>query len=105
MSHITRSRGPVIPYRMMLSTSQQQQQQQQQVGQERQESLLDNTLIITNSCCKRIKDLREINNDPDLRLRISVEGGGCSGFQYQFHMDGTKGEYKTDEDNDPEDDL
>ena len=66
--------------------------------------LFDNTLIITNTCAKRIHDLRRINDDPEMRLRIAVEGGGCSGFQYSFHMDGTKGEFKADP-VDPEDDM
>ena len=31
--------------------------------------------------------LRKLANDEQLRLRLSVEGGGCSGFQYKFNMD------------------
>ncbi|KAJ1426288.1 iron-sulfur cluster assembly 2-like protein [Ochromonadaceae sp. CCMP2298] len=48
---------------------------------------LDNILIITPTCAKRIKQLQEKGNNPDLHLRVSVEGGGCSGFQYNFEMD------------------
>ena len=50
---------------------------------------LDNTLIVTKSCAKRIKELKskELLDENILRLRISVEGGGCSGFQYKFEMD------------------
>ncbi len=54
---------------------------------------LNNTLIVTKSCASRIKHLKALqspennNSDYNLRLRISVEGGGCSGFQYVFTMD------------------
>jgi iron-sulfur cluster assembly accessory protein len=39
-------------------------------------------IIVSKNCAKRINELRL--NAPDARLRLSVEGGGCSGFQYQF---------------------
>jgi iron-sulfur cluster assembly 2 len=48
---------------------------------------LDNSLIVTKSCAKRIQDLRSSSSSQNLRLRVSVEGGGCSGFQYKFEMD------------------
>jgi len=43
-------------------------------------------LIITSSCAKKIKEY-SINTNTNFRLRIIVDSGGCSGFQYKFNMD------------------
>lgn len=40
---------------------------------------------MTEKCVKRLKELHE--KSPEKTLRISVEGGGCSGFQYLFSLD------------------
>ena len=45
------------------------------------------TLTITDSCASRIKTLRETEGNDGLMLRITVSGGGCSGFQYGFDLD------------------
>ena len=43
---------------------------------------------ISNTAASRIAYLLEQeNSDEALRLRISVFGGGCSGFQYNFTLD------------------
>ncbi|MDA0305357.1 MAG: iron-sulfur cluster insertion protein ErpA [Proteobacteria bacterium] len=44
-------------------------------------------LIVTDSCAQRIKELREMESNPALMLRITISGGGCSGFQYGFTLD------------------
>ncbi|XP_050519944.1 iron-sulfur cluster assembly 2 homolog, mitochondrial [Daktulosphaira vitifoliae] len=43
----------------------------------------DNDLKLTNECVQRLK---EVCNEGEF-LRLSVEGGGCSGFQYKFQLD------------------
>lgn len=45
------------------------------------------------SCVKqqRLNELREAKAQPDLKLRLSVEGGGCSGFQYKFSLEDAAG--------------
>ena len=42
-------------------------------------------LVVTKACAKRIISLRK--ETPHVNLRLSVEGGGCSGFQYNFELD------------------
>ncbi len=39
---------------------------------------------LSDNACKRIAFLIAKRNDPQVKLRISVEGGGCSGFQYRY---------------------
>ena len=45
------------------------------------------SIIITSSCVNKINELRQASNNPKLKLRIVVDSGGCSGFQYEFKTD------------------
>jgi len=42
---------------------------------------------VTESATKKIIDLLNEENDPDLKIRTFVQGGGCSGFSYGFTFD------------------
>ncbi len=50
---------------------------------------MQSDLTISTEAVQRINQLLEARNNPDLRLRVYIEGGGCSGFQYGFQFDET----------------
>ena len=50
-------------------------------------SLAPAPLVFTDSAATKVKDLIEEEGNPDLKLRVFVQGGGCSGFQYGFTFD------------------
>lgn len=44
-------------------------------------------LVFSDSAASKVKELIEEEGNPDLKLRVFVTGGGCSGFQYGFTFD------------------
>jgi len=44
-------------------------------------------LIFTDSAAAKVKQLLDEEGNPNLKLRVFVQGGGCSGFQYGFTFD------------------
>jgi len=44
-------------------------------------------VTVTASAAKRIGEIIRDDGKPDLKLRVTVNGGGCSGFQYDFALD------------------
>lgn len=46
-------------------------------------------LIFTDNAARKVKELIEEEGSPDLKLRVFVSGGGCSGFQYGFTFEET----------------
>jgi iron-sulfur cluster insertion protein len=46
-----------------------------------------NQINVKPSAIEKIRDLLAEENNPDLKLRIFVQGGGCSGFSYGFTFD------------------
>lgn len=50
---------------------------------------------VSSSAVDKVKALVEEEGCPDLKLRVFVTGGGCSGFQYGFSFDETLNEDDT----------
>ena len=44
-------------------------------------------LVFTNNAAAKVKQLIDEEGNTDLKLRVFVSGGGCSGFQYGFTFD------------------
>ncbi|MEI7445133.1 MAG: iron-sulfur cluster insertion protein ErpA [Burkholderiales bacterium] len=44
-------------------------------------------LVFTDSAAAKVSELIAEEGNPDLKLRVFVQGGGCSGFQYGFTFD------------------
>jgi iron-sulfur cluster insertion protein len=44
-------------------------------------------VTVTESAIAKVRSLIEEEDNPDLKLRVYVTGGGCSGFQYGFTFD------------------
>jgi len=44
-------------------------------------------ITITETAVDKIRDILAEENNPNLKLRVFVQGGGCSGMQYGFTLD------------------
>jgi iron-sulfur cluster insertion protein len=47
----------------------------------------DAPLIFTESAADKVRELIEEEANENLKLRVYISGGGCSGFQYGFTFD------------------
>ena len=57
-------------------------------------------ISFSDSAAHKVKELIAEENNPALKLRVYVTGGGCSGFQYGFTFDEKVNEGDTSIDND-----
>jgi iron-sulfur cluster insertion protein len=44
-------------------------------------------IVFTDSAASKVAELVAEEGNPELKLRVFVQGGGCSGFQYGFTFD------------------
>lgn len=47
----------------------------------------DDNIRFTDNAASKVSELIAEENNPELKLRVYVTGGGCSGFQYGFTFD------------------
>jgi len=52
-------------------------------------------LVFTDAAAAKVKRLIDEEGNPNLKLRVFVQGGGCSGFQYGFTFDEEAGDDDT----------
>lgn len=48
---------------------------------------MTNPIIFTDNAAAKVRELIEEEGNDNLKLRVYVSGGGCSGFQYGFTFD------------------
>ena len=51
------------------------------------ENAIPDPLVFTDAAAAKVKNLIEEEKNPNLKLRVFITGGGCSGFQYGFTFD------------------
>lgn len=51
------------------------------------ETTTESPLVFTSAAAAKVAALITEEGNPDLMLRVYIQGGGCSGFQYGFTFD------------------
>lgn len=49
-------------------------------------------ITFTDAAARKVQELILEEHNPELKLRVYISGGGCSGFQYGFSFDEVRGE-------------
>ena len=44
-------------------------------------------IVFTDAAASKVSELIKEEENPELKLRVFISGGGCSGFQYGFTFD------------------
>ncbi len=64
-----------------------EEKKEEQVEAPAEELDYKNPISMSDNAVAKIKELLEEEGNPDLMLRVFVQGGGCAGFQYGFSFD------------------
>jgi iron-sulfur cluster insertion protein len=57
-------------------------------------------VVLTDAAARKVQELILEERNPELKLRVYISGGGCSGFQYGFSFDEEQTEDDISVDND-----
>ena len=60
---------------------------QEQIIESKQQEFQKASIIVTEGAVKKLKNVMKSDNKEDYFLRMSVEGGGCSGMTYKMDFD------------------
>lgn len=58
-----------------------------QVENQSSNSMPPPPIVFTDAAADKVNELIQEEDNPGLKLRVFVSGGGCSGFQYGFTFD------------------
>ena len=56
------------------------------------ETFNPSSINLSARAVKKVQDLVDEEENDELKLRVFITGGGCSGFSYEFELDGKAGE-------------
>ena len=65
----------------------------QKLIEDQQQEFQNATITVTKKAVKRLKAVMDSEDKGDHILRMSVEGGGCSGMTYNMDFENSKGEF------------
>ncbi|MCB1601279.1 MAG: iron-sulfur cluster insertion protein ErpA [Lysobacterales bacterium] len=51
------------------------------------EAVAEESMVFTSAAAHKVRELMLEEGNPALKLRVYIQGGGCSGFQYGFSFD------------------
>ena len=63
------------------------EQTQTTAAQEEVPELMPDPINFTDAAVAKVKALMDEEGNPNLKLRVFVQGGGCQGFQYGFQFE------------------
>ena len=53
-------------------------------------TITDAPMVFTTAAAAKVNKMIEEESNPNLKLRVYIQGGGCSGFSYGFKFDDEK---------------